>query len=410
MLAFLWVSLSLHAQDTLRVTILQADSLLVARNLSLLAYKYEVDMADARTIQEKLFSNPQLYTEWNLYNPTAQKWFDTGKNGQKIVQLQQVFRIAGQRKTSIHLAEEEKRMTQWQYYELARSLKYELHVSFYRYFYLNNAIVNIRSRLDLLKNLISIYELQYNKGNISLQELTRLKSTYFEINNKVNDTQAELVRLQENLKVLLADDRAIAPRREATDGVVAILPALTLPQLLEKSMENRPEIKEAQSIQTQHQLRYSLARKEAIPNLTGGAVYDQNGSYVRNYTGVSVGIQIPLFNRNQGRIQESKIGMAQADVLLQSRRQEIIRQVEAAWKIYQLLDAQYKASGTDFEAQLDLLSKGLVSNYSKNNISLLEFTDMFESYNSSIIEVNQLKADLNKSYEELNYAVGEDLR
>ncbi|MBL0740825.1 TolC family protein [Chryseolinea lacunae] len=389
---------------------LQADSLLVARNLSLLAYKYEVDMADARTIQEKLFSNPQLYTEWNLYNPTAQKWFDTGKNGQKIVQLQQVFRIAGQRKTSIRLAEEEKRMTQWQYYELARSLKYELHVSFYRYYYLNNAIVNIRSRLDLLKNLIGIYELQYNKGNISLQELTRLKSTYFEINNKVNDTQTELVRLQENLKVLLADDRAIAPRREATDGVVALLPALTLPELLAKSMENRPEIKEAQSIQAQHQLRYSLARKEAIPNLTGGAVYDQNGSYVPNYTGVSVGLQIPLFNRNQGKIRESKIGIAQADVLLQSRRQEITRQVEAAWKIYQLLDAQYKASGTDFEAQLDLLSKGLVSNYSKNNISLLEFTDMFEAYNSSIIEVNQLKADLNKSYEELNYAVGEDLR
>jgi hypothetical protein len=59
--------------------------------------------------------------------------------------------------------------------------------------------------------------------------------------------------------------------------------------------------------------------------------------------------------------------------------------------------------------QLDQLSKGLVSNYSKNNISLLEFTDMFEAYNASIIQLNQLKADLNKSYEELSYVVGEDL-
>jgi cobalt-zinc-cadmium efflux system outer membrane protein len=407
--ALLCITISLHAQDTLRVSIQQADSLLVMRNLSLLAYKYEVDKAEARKIQEKLFNNPQLYTEWNLYNPTAQKWFDTGKNGQKIVQLQQVFRIAGQRRTAIRLAEEEKRMTEWQYYELARSLKYELHVSFYRYYYLNNAIVNIRSRLDLLKNLISIYELQYNKGNISLQELTRLKSTYFEINNKVNDTQTELVRLQENLKVLLADERAVSPVRSVSDAVVAPLPAATLPQLVERSMENRPEIKAAQSIQSQSQLRYSLERKEAIPNLMAGAVYDQAGSYVPNYSGVSFGLQLPLFNRNQGRIQEAKAGMAQANVLLQSRRQEISHEVETAWKVFQLLDAQYKASGGDFEAQLDLLSKGLVSNYSKNNISLLEFTDMFEAYNSSIIELNQLKADLNKSYEELNYAVGEDL-
>jgi len=408
--ALLCITLSLRAQDTLRVSIQQADSLLVTRNLSLLAFRYEVDKAEARKVQEKLFSNPQLYTEWNLHNPTAEKWFDTGKNGQKIVQLQQVFRIAGQRRTAIRLAEEEKRMTEWQYYEIARNLKYELHVSFYRYFYLNHAIVNIRSRLDLLKGLITIYEQQYNKGNISLQELARLKSVYFEINNKVNDTQTELVRQQENLRVLLADERFVVPMRQPTDAVVPGLPAVTLPQLIERSMENRPELKTARSIQAQNELRLALERKEAIPNLTAGAIYDQAGSYVPHYTGLSVGLQVPLFNRNQGRIQEAKAGMAQANVLMQSQRQQITAEVTAAWEVFQVLDAQYKASGGDFEAQLDLLSKGLVSNYSKNNISLLEFTDMFEAYNSSIIELNQLKADLNKSYEELNYAVGEDLR
>jgi cobalt-zinc-cadmium efflux system outer membrane protein len=96
--------------------------------------------------------------------------------------------------------------------------------------------------------------------------------------------------------------------------------------------------------------------------------------------------------------------------MLQSKQQEITREVQTAWQVFQLLRDQYASAGTDFEAQLNQLSKGLVSNYSKNNISLLEFTDMFESYNSSIIQLNQLKADLNKSYEELNYAVGQDLR
>src|SRR6218665_907627 len=94
------ISTTTLAQDTLRVSLQQADSLLMARNLSLIAQRYEVDKAEARKVQEKLFSNPELSTEWNLYNGTRDKWFDVGSQGQKIVQLQQVFRIAGQRRTS----------------------------------------------------------------------------------------------------------------------------------------------------------------------------------------------------------------------------------------------------------------------------------------------------------------------
>jgi cobalt-zinc-cadmium efflux system outer membrane protein len=406
-----WLTVTnVHGQDTLRISLQQADSLLMVRNLSLIASKYEVDMADARKVQEKLFTNPELSTEWSLYNPSLSKWFDVGSNGQKIIQLEKVFRIAGQRKASIRLAEEEKKLTQWQYYELARSLKYELHVSYYRYYFLNNAVTNIIARLTLLKNLISIYEEQYAKGNISLQELTRLKSVYFEINNQVNETRTELVRLEQTLQLLLADDRPVVPVPAVTESILGVLPTVTLPELVNRSLENRPEIQAARSVENQRALQYSLERKNGIPNLTAGGVYDQSGSYINNYTALQLGLQIPLFNRNQGRIQEAKLGIAQSKVLLQSKQQEVTREVESAWKIFQLLDAQYKAVGTDFEGQLDLLSKGLVSNYSKNNLSLLEFTDMFESYNSSIIELNQLKADLTKSYEELNYAVGEDLQ
>jgi cobalt-zinc-cadmium efflux system outer membrane protein len=398
-----------QVQDTLKVTIRQADSLLFARNLSLVVSRYEVDKAEARKIQEKLFLNPELSTEWSTYNPNTKKSPDIGSNGQKIIQLQKVFRIAGQRKTSVLLAEEEKHMSEIQYYELVRSLKYQLHVSYYRYYFLNNAIVSIHSRLALLKNLINIYEQQYTKGNISLQELARLKSTYFDINNQVNDTQAEMVHLQEDLQLMLADDRVIQPIVSGNEGIAVEMPLETLPELIDRSLENRPELKEVKSFQAQSQLRYSLQRKEAIPNLALGGVYDQAGSYVNNYTGFQVGLQIPIFNRNQGKIQEARIGIAQSNVLFQTKQQQITREVVSAWKIFQLLREQYKASGTDFEVQLDQLSKGLVSNYSKNNISLLEFTDMFEAYNASIIQLNQLKADLNKSYEELSYVVGEDL-
>lgn len=406
----LLLAAGLRAQDTLRISLHQADSLLVARNLSLIASQYEVDKAEARIIQQKLFSNPELYTEWNLYNPTQKQWLDAGAQGQKIIQLQQVFRIAGQRKTSIRIAQEEKQMTQWQYYTLARNLRYELHSRYYRVFFLNHAIRGIRSQLALLKNLIEVYTAQYQKGNISLQELTRLNSVYFGINDQVNDTQADLLRLQESLQILLADNRIIWPAPAAGENTFPKTDSLlVLSALQDKALVNRPEIKTAESFQAQRELQYSLEKRQRVPNLMAGAVYDQAGSYVNNYTGVSAGLQIPLFNRNQGRIREARLDIGQAKINLQSQQQEIVREVETAWNIVKLLRTQYESTGSEFEDLLSQLSRGLVSNYSKGNISLLEFTDLFEAYNSGIIRYNQLKADLNNAYEELDYAVGEDV-
>lgn len=403
----LFFSTSLFGQDTLRITLKGADSLLITRNLTLIASRYDISAADAARIQAKLFTNPEISTEWNLYNPSKPKWVDVGQGGQKIVALEKVFQIAGQRSTSIKLAEEMKRMTEFQYEALVRSLRYELHVTFYRYYFLNSAVNSIDSQLKLLRNLIRVYGEQYNKGNISLQELARLNTTYFNINKQMKDVQQEQIRLQETLKILLSEDRFVLP--ENPGPITNLLSGLTMEGLIERAMVQRPEIKISASQQQQNHLRYALAKKEAIPDLTAGILYDQAGSYVNNYTAFTLGLRIPVFNRNQGQIKAARIGIEQGETLKHAIEEKIKKEVEAAWLTFQLLWNQYSEVGEEHEEQLNQLSDGLVNNYSKNNISLLEFTDLFEAYNTNIIQFNELKADLNQSYEELNYAVGEDI-
>lgn len=394
-------------QDTLRITLKQADSLLILRNLTLVASRYDIDAADAATIQAKLFSNPELSTEWNLYNPAKSRWLDVGSNGEKIISIEKVFQIAGQRNTSIKLAEENKRMTVLQYEALARSLRYELHVAFHRYYFLNHAVNSIDSQLKLLRNLIRVYGEQYEKGNISLQELARLNTTYFNINKQIKDVQQEQIKLQETLKILLAEDRFVLPENPET--ISNTISNLQLEDLVVRALESRPEIRINESQQQQNQLRYALAKKEAVPDLVAGAVYDQSGSYINNYTAITLGARIPIFNRNQGNIRAARIGIEQGEVLQLAIEEKIKKEVESAWRTFQLLWTQYNEVGEDHEEHLNQLSEGLVNNYSKNNISLLEFTDLFEAYNTNIIQFNELKADLTQSYEDLNYAVGEDI-
>lgn len=400
-------SSSLFAQDTLRITLAHADSLLVARNLALIVAHYEIDKAVAAKIQARLFNNPEMSTEWSLYNPAQPQWFDVGSNGQRIVALEKVFQIAGQRRAAIKLAEEEARMSELQYDQLVRSLRFELHVTFSRYHFLKSAVENIDSQLKLLKNLISIYSEHYKKGNVSLQNLTRLNTTYFTINDQVKDAQQELINLQQTLKILLSEERTVLPDNP---GPVFHPPsALTVEELVSRALVARPEVKLAGTQQRQGDLRYALARKEGVPDLTAGVVYDHAGSYVNKYTAFTVGMKIPIFHRNQGQIQAARIAIQQNQKAQLAVEQRIVNEVQTAWQTFTLLWNQYSEVGQEFEGQLNELSEGLVTNYGKSNISLLEFTDLFEAYNTNIILYNQLKADVNLSYEELNYAVGEDI-
>lgn len=403
-----WPWWAWSATDTLYISLRKADSLLVERNLYLLAVRHEIDIAEARTIQSKLFNNPTFSSEWNLYNPGGSKWLDVGSQGQKIFHLEQALRIGGQRRRTIELANLYRDQATLAYFQTSRDLKYELHKSFFRHYYLARAVANIQSQLNLLKELIGFYEVQYRNGNVSLQELTRLKAVAFEISNKVNQANAEIARIQEDLKILLAEDALVFPSPEPEELLTRTV-ELSLSELQELGLQARLELTATQREAERSELELSLARREAIPDLSLGVLYDQAGSYVNDYSAITAGFQIPLFHRNQGLIQERKIQIQQSKIRVQAVKQQVLYEIEAAFRIYQSLLAQAGQMGPDFDQELDQLSEGLVDNYIKGNLSLVEFVDLFGSYNSTLIEYNQFKADLNDAYEELNYAVGETI-
>lgn len=395
-------------QDTLQLSLQQADQLLIERNLQMVAAHYEIDKAVARKVQAGLFLNPEISTEWNLYNPERRRFSDVGSRGQKIIAIEQTFRIAGQRNAAVRLAEAERGMTELQYFELARALKYQLHSSYYHLYYLQESIRAISAQLQLLQEIVGKYEEQYKKGNISLKDYTRLRSALFQLSNEKSSLERDVITAQQTLRVLLLEDGFIQPQI-ASDQQVPRQLLEGLAELKARAHKNRPEALLAQNIYRQNELRWALERKQAVPNLSAGVVYDQAGSFVNNYTAVTLGMQIPLFNRNQGAIREARIGMEQAKTMEQHIQQQVLAEVEAAYFQMQVLQNQYNQTGQGFADQLEQLSEGLVANYLKKNISLLEFTDLFESYNNSIIEINKLKANLLSAYEELNYAVGESV-
>lgn len=398
-----------HGQDTLRIGIAQADSLLIQRSLALLAQRYQVDMAEAERVQARLFQNPTLATEWSI-RPSTGRVFDVAQpNGQMAVTAEKLFRIAGQRSLALRAATSRVQLAEAEYAELAAALRYALHSDLYRQFYLLRAIAAVGSQLDLLKGVVDAYGTQFEKGNVSLKEATRLRTAYFQLDDERARLLMEVNGIQQELRTLLMEERVVV----ASPLAAEVVPLRPLPRdsvsLMALAEANRPRLRAAEAGVQASEEQLRLERRMAYPDLALGYTYDRNSNYLPNYNGLNVGIAVPLFDRNQAGIRralaEQKQARSQAELARQSVRQEVMRSLADL----RVLQQHYTSASRGLDEQLDQLSESLVANYVKSNISLLEFTDLFEAYTSGIIAINSLKADLQQAYEELEFVSGQRL-
>lgn len=398
----------LMAQDTLRISLYQADSLLQARSLALLEGQLGIDKAEADRVQAKLFNNPQFSSSW-VVGGSSLPYLDIGANGEKVVAVEQLFRIAGQRSLAVKAATERKHVSEAEFSELAASLRLQLHTAFFQQYFAQRSATAIASQLGLLKNLQAAYGDQYEKGNVSLKDATRLRTAFFALNQQRITLLQQINGLQEQMRNLLVESRPVTADPTAAELVMPTSSMYTPDSLVALAQRQRPTALAAQAALDASTLDLKLQRRMAVPDLAIGAEYDQQGNLHPQQTSVTLGFSIPLFDRNQGRIKWAEAAQKEADADVRLNKLAIGNEVRKALGNIAVLQEQLDATNPGFDTQLDQLSESLVTNYVKNNIQLVEFTDLFDSYNTTIIALNQLKADLQSAYEQLEFATGQRL-
>lgn len=127
-------------QPSVGLTLKEAEQRFLKCNLSLLAERYNVDIAQARLLQAGLFDNPVISFEQNVYNRLNGKYFDFGKKGESVVEIEQVIRLAGQRNKQIRLEKINKEIAGYQFEEVMRTLRQELGEAFTEVFYLSKLL------------------------------------------------------------------------------------------------------------------------------------------------------------------------------------------------------------------------------------------------------------------------------
>ena len=399
------------ASDTLKLNINEAEKIFFDKNLSIVAKQYDIDMAKASVVQAKLLSNPTIYFEQLLYNPVNKKYLDASYDGENAFNIQQLIHIAGQRNKLIKFQKINQELAEYQFYDLLRTLKYQLHSSFYSIYFLLQSIKVYNEQLSNLQNLVESLERQMQKGNISKKEVVRIKALIFnlqserlEFRNKINDEQ-------NNIKVFLGikNDVFVLPVTDNKKNDAIEPNNFKLVQLIDTAYQNRSDMKIAESTVRLSQADLRYQKSLAIPDLHLGYVYDKQGNFAREYNAVSLTMDLPVFNRNQGNIQLSKARLKQNETLKQQFGIQLENDVQTTFKKTILADSLYKTFDKEFTGDFEQIMQSMLENYRKRNIGLVEFLDYYDTYKTSSLQFNQLSNNRLNAFEELNYTVGKSI-
>jgi outer membrane protein, heavy metal efflux system len=394
--------------DSLRVSLQQAEQIFLNKNLLLLAQKYNIEASRALIIQARLWPNPNFDIAQGAYNTQTHKWFETGTTtGETSIQLQQLILLAGKINKQVKIAEANTRLAEYGFYDLLRTLKYTLRNDFFNIYYLQQTATVYDEEINSLKKIVTAFEQQRDKGYIARTEVVRIKEQLYSLQSELNDLINQINDKQSELRLVLQSSRTyILPIVDTIALLRASPGSYSLEALLDSAYHNRTDLMIARGNLTLSQRNYAYQKALAVPDLTLGAAYDKNGSYIHNFNSLGVGFNIPLFNRNQGNIKSAKNQIAMFDTQLQSTEKTIEEQVYrglekaiASEKIFSNIDKT-------FTAEFAQLAKAMFDNYSRRNIGLLEFLNFYDSYKQYIVQLNYILFNKVSALENLNFLTG----
>lgn len=392
------------------LTLKEAEQRFLERNLSLIAERYNIDMAQAQVLQAKLFENPVISLEQNVYNRLNGKYFDFGKEGEAVVEIEQVIHLAGQRNKQVRLEKINKEIAEYQFEEVMRTLRQELNEKFVKVYFLSKSIAIYEKEVNSLQALLGGMKIQQEKGNISLMEISRLESMLFSLRKEKNERENDLLttrgelnlllNLPEDTQVQLSLDEEVLQQLDLSQFSFADLKAI---------INERPDQKIARSTVNASRANLKLQKSMAFPEFSVKGNYDRVGNFINDYFAIGVSLSVPIFNRNQGNIKAARFSIQQAGVQQEYAANRADMELFTAYTSLEKATQLYQSTNMDLERNFEKLITGVNENFTRKNISLLEFIDYYDSYKETCIQLYEIKKNVFLAMENLNTVVGQNV-
>ena len=374
-------------------------------NLELIAERYNIDMAEAEVIQARLFENPVISFEQNVYNRLNGKYFDMGREGEAVVEVEQLIYIAGQRNKRVRVEKLNKEMAVYQFEEVLRTLRSELNTKFIELYYTEKSLSVYDKEIDYLQRLLEVMKEQNEKGNISLLEKSRIQALLLSLQQERNETSNRVISLQGDMKLLLGLNATEVFEPVFDEAVLKQVDIASIPFIeLNNRLAERPDIKMARTNIQVSRANVSLQKSLAFPEVSLKGAYDRAGNFCDNYFAIGLSVSVPIFNRNQGNIKSARLSVLQNTNREELARKQAENELFTSYARLEKAVKLYNTSNYELERDFEKIIDGVNSNYSKRNISLLEFIDYYQAYKETCLQLYQTQPFSQRIFVDLSMA------
>jgi cobalt-zinc-cadmium efflux system outer membrane protein len=404
-----------QATNSKSFTIDDLERQFLEKNYQLLAAKYNIEKADAEIVQSKLWKNPNLtISQINFWhNNTAPQQANLlgnyGKFQQFAFDVEQVIETAGKRKKRVALKTTEKNTVLLDFESLIRELKFKLRASYYDLYQIHQ----IKTQLNILTNyytdLTDAFGKQVENQNLAKADLYRVKTALLNAQQQAIEWESKELDAIQNLRVLTQQPDLTLDQLIFTDKLNI--------NLSQKIPDNIYDLAKDSSLTKQYaeqQLIYSeqllkLEKANASPDVSVLVNYDRNGNYMRDFIGFGIGIDLPIYNRNQGNIKLAKAQVEQQKMQLNAVNIELetsISKLTKQLKAYENLLNQFPSTAMqEFQSMMENYVKHLKS----KQVSLFEFIDFADSFLQSQSKYYEIEKNYFETFEQIQYLIGKDL-
>lgn len=391
----------------------EIEQVFLAHNLSLLAQRFHIQQAEAGMLQAKLWPNPKIeISEVNLWkNPSSETLpaliGHYGKNQQVALELEQTIELAGKRKKRIQLQLLEKENAKLQFEELLRNLKYDLRNKCIELQVLQERERLYSDQVTIFHKLAQSYQKQWKEGNVSEMDYLRIQSESIAFANKLSEIQQQKIEKM----------NAVAQYLGSKGQALSIIDTLGIPVFIGNkasewklmALDNRSDYKLIHNELKKSKAQLEIEKAERVPDLQVSLNYDRGGNIMRDFVGVGLAMDLPLFNRNQGNIKVAQLELEKNKVEIEQFRIDIEREIGFLAARLSNLESSLKATDQQFDGKLDIALERYVRNFQQQRLTIVEFIDFINNYMENKEAILERRANYLQYGEELAYLIGKDI-
>ena len=386
------------------LSIEEAINLAILHNPSLKAGEKDIDAASARIIQAKLWPNPSLFMETS---DGRKKSYGFGGDYKSVIGVSQPIVLGGKIEASTKLARKDKEMELANYEQLLRETIARVKSIFIRILASQELVKAAASNLEIARNIFKSAQARVEAKAASEIEKIKTEIELAQAELDLANAENELFRAQKELCAILGN---LDIKIENYNGALSDGFALLDNKKTEESIiSDYPEIIKSKKAREYAGSRLTLTKTQRYPDIELGLGAGKQRGDVEEADSIewSLNIPLPLFDRNQGSIRESKALFDKADREYENTLNRILLEAKNTLFLFNTLVIQAKSYKEKImpqaEKSLALVSEG----YQAGKFTYLDLLDAQRTLSQTKQSYINLLRDLNMSATDIERLTGQ---